>query len=111
VTSGDAPQSWTCVDCSMIASYSPPHSGPAPEGWENGARGWLCLNCRRNAVVAAIPSTRDAEGRAARRQALIEFELLRTPDASDGQIAGRAHTSAAVVGPVRADLLADGRLG
>ena len=101
----DEEQSWTCIGCAMTARYRPPRSGSTPSGWVRGTRGWLCLNCRREEVVTAVPSTRDAASRAARRRALIEFELGRDPGASDGQIAGRAKTSAATVRPIRAELL------
>ena len=96
--------SWTCVDCAMTASYRSPRSGTTPSGWAQGPRGWLCLTCRREEVVNAVPSTRDAASRTARRQALVEFELRRDPGASDGQIAGRAKTSPMIVRPIRAEL-------
>ena len=103
-------QRWTCVDCAMVASYTPPKSGPPPSGWLEGSRGWLCLTCRREEVIAAVPMTHDAEARLARRSALIEFELIRDPAASDGQIAQRAHTATRIVRPVREELTAAGRL-
>jgi len=76
----------------------------------DGPRGWICLNCRREEVIAAVPITRDAEGRAARRRALTEFELIRDPEATDGQIAKRANTAPRIVRPIRAELREDGRL-
>lgn len=75
-----------------------------------GDRGWLCLGCRREEVVAAVAVSSDDAGRASRRRALTEFELRRDPSASDGQIARRVKTSPAVVRPVRAALREAGEL-
>jgi hypothetical protein len=102
--------SWTCVDCGVTASFDPPRRQAVPDGWTKDDRGWLCLGCRREAVAATITVTNDGAGRSERRRALTEFELLRDPAASDGQIARRAHTSPAVVRPVRAEMREAGRL-
>src|SRR5688572_4182550 len=103
-------QTWTCVDCAVVVSFSSQGAAPAPPSWRDGPRGWLCLNCQREEVAAAAPSAPDAESRTERRRALTEFELLRDPEATDGQIARRAKTSPAVVRPIRAELHAAGRL-
>jgi hypothetical protein len=102
--------SWTCVDCRVTASFGPAQGKALPDGWQNGKRGWLCLGCRRDEVAAAAEATSVAAGGVAGRRALAEFELLRDPDASDGQIARRVHTSPAVIRPVRAELRDAGRL-
>lgn len=102
---------WTCVDCAMVASFSAPVPRSAqPSGWRRGARGWLCLDCQREEVRASVPTTNDANGRNKRRRALVEFELRRDPQASDGQIAKRSSTSPAVVRPIRAELRQGGAL-
>ena len=49
-------------------------------------------------------------GRASRRRALTEFELLRDPAASDRLIAKRVQCPTHVVAPVRAALRRAGRL-
>ncbi len=102
--------SWTCVDCGVTASFGPAQAKALPDGWMNGKRGWLCLGCRREEVAAAAEEASELVGGVAGRRALAEFELLRDPDASDGQIARRVHTSPAVIRPVRAELREDGRL-
>lgn len=105
-----ASKTWTCVDCGVAASYAPPHTGPAPEGWIKQSRGWLCLHCRREEVMASATSETREERRKERRGALAEFELLRDPEASDGAIAARIKTSTAIVRPVRARLREAGKL-
>ena len=104
-----ATASWTCVDCAVTATYTS-SSTATPRSWIHGTRGWLCLNCQREEVIASVPTTPDDESRKARRRALIEFELRRDPEASDGQVARRAHTSTSTVRPVRAELRAEGEL-
>ena len=102
-------RTWTCADCGVVASFDRPDGGE-PDGWakENGT--WRCLGCRREKVIADATTTPDDAGRAATRQAIAEFELLRDPEASDGQVARRAKTSPAIVRPIRAELRASGKL-
>ena len=102
--------SWTCIECGVVASFATEPADRTPDGWTSDKRGWLCLGCRRDEVVAAVTATSDQPGRTAQRRALTEFELLRDPAASDGQIAQRIHTSPGVVRPVRAELREAGRL-
>jgi hypothetical protein len=103
-------QTWTCLDCGVVASFDPPRPDGAPDGWAEQKRGWLCLGCRREEVVANSAGENREDRRTDRRRALTEFELLRDPSASDGVIARRASTSSATVKPVRARLREDGRL-
>lgn len=103
-------QSWTCRDCGVVASFDPPRPSGAPEGWARSEDGWLCLNCRREAVIAGVEGESRKERQSDRRRALMEFELLRDPEASDGAIARRARTSSVMVRPVRAQLREAGRL-
>jgi hypothetical protein len=89
----------------MVSRFSAPVSRSArPSGWRRGARGWLCLDCQREEVRAAVPSARDTDGRAARRRALVEYELRRDPEAPDGLIAKRSQISPHIVGPIRVEL-------
>jgi hypothetical protein len=103
-------KSWTCVGCRVVSRYQPPRSRPAPEGWTQGARGWLCLHCRREEVVARATGETKAELNSSRRRALAEFELLRDPEAADIVIARRVRCAAAVVRPIRASLREAGKL-
>ena len=51
-----------------------------------------------------------AEGWAPRRQALIEFELRRDPEATEVEVAKRAQCSSATVRKIRRELRAAGQL-
>jgi hypothetical protein len=75
---------------------------PMPETWASSAEGVFCLVCRREraaeAALDAVPSDSPIAERAkARRAALIEFEVSRTPDQPDGIIARACRTSVAAV--------------
>jgi hypothetical protein len=95
----------------MVASFSEPVSSSSrPSGWVRGDRGWICLDCQREEIRASVPSTGDADGRAERRRAMVEFELRRDPEASDGLIAKRSKTSSVIVRPIRAELRESGVL-
>jgi hypothetical protein len=100
---------WTCDRCEMTVSQIDGHRAPLPESWVSSADGSFCLACRRErageASLAAIPADSGNEARAkARRQGLIEFEVMRAPDRADGSIAKACHSSAAVVATARARL-------
>jgi hypothetical protein len=73
--------------------------------------------CRREQVNAPPargldPQTIGAKGDgwASRRQALLEFELRRSPEEPDGVIAKRANCSTGHVRKVREELERDGKL-
>jgi hypothetical protein len=59
---------------------------------------------------AAAATAGDSDSRSMRRRALVEFELLRDPEAPDIVVARRARCSSAMVAPVRAALREDGKL-
>ncbi len=100
---------WTCADCGVVARFDRP-GVEKPDGWAKDGGQWRCLGCRREKVITDAMTTPDDAGRAATRHAIAEFELLRDPDASDGQVAKRAKTSPAIIRPIRAELRASGRL-
>lgn len=85
-----------------------------PETWESCPEGDFCLSCRRQRAgeeaTAAAPAGCSSEARAkARRAGLIEFEVRRTPNLTDGSIARACHTSASTVAAARRRLhLGDG---
>jgi hypothetical protein len=82
-----------------------------PEGWTKRGGKWLCLHCRREkAIEQATVGTGGADGWASRRQALLEFELRRSPDEPDGVIAKRANCSTGHVKKIREELLRTGKL-
>jgi hypothetical protein len=93
----------------MTTSFKAGAKAPArPEGWAKEKGQWRCLRCRREEVVEAVSD--QGGDKAAQRRALIEFELLREPEANDRDIARRAGCQAPLVGPVRAELRKEGRL-
>jgi hypothetical protein len=108
---------WECSDCGVRVRFTgaadgdSPASPPAqPAHWVTDEDGWHCLRCQREAVLNA--ATVEGAGTQAqqRRRALVEFELLREPAATDAEIARRAKTTSARVTPVRSDLVHSGQL-
>ena len=77
--------------------------GTAPPNWVRGDDGsHYCLACRRErAIEAALEDAGDVgiEARAkVRRAAVVEFEIIRDPERTEGEIARAARTS---IGAVR----------
>jgi len=76
--------------------------GTAPPHWTREGRSYYCLACRRErAVDAALEDAGDIgiEARAkVRSAAVVEFEILRDPERTEGEIARAARTS---IGAVR----------
>ncbi len=76
--------------------------GDAPPHWEEAGGSHYCLACRRErAVDAALEDAGDIgiEARAkVRSSAVVEFEILRDPERTEGEIARAARTS---IGAVR----------
>jgi hypothetical protein len=97
---------WTCDRCSMSVSRMDGGRAELPDSWDSNDEGDFCLTCRREraaeAALEAAPSDSNAETRAKlRRAGLIEFEVKRTPDLADGQIARACRSSAAAVAAAR----------
>jgi hypothetical protein len=89
---------WTCAVCGVAASRSDNETAPLPEFWETGADGTFCLGCRRHraaeAAADAAPETADRGDRAKlRRAAIIEFEVRRAPERTNGSIAKSSRSS------------------
>jgi hypothetical protein len=101
---------WTCGRCGVKATFQAGHAPASqPNGWSRSTGEWRCLGCRRLEAIEAAPSD-GATPAVNRRRALTEFELLRDPSAPDRMIAKRVKCPTTLVKPVRAALLADGRL-
>lgn len=84
---------------------------PLPEFWASSDDGYFCLVCRRRrAVDAALDAAPNDTGRDRRvklgRAGLVEFEVRRTPERSDGEIARACRTSAAAVKATRQQMRA-----
>jgi hypothetical protein len=112
-------EAWKCSDCGVRVTFdlAAPVESPAPstarskpDHWVADERGWHCLRCQREAVLNQ-PTVEGAGTLAAqRRRALVQFELLREPGATDAEVARRAKCTSAQVAPVRRDLVHSGHL-
>jgi hypothetical protein len=99
-------EKWTCDGCGVSISRIDGEPLRLPDAWEESAEGSFCLICRREraaeAALMAAPGAPTIGTRAKlRRTALIEFEVSRTPDHTDGTIARACRTSTAVVTQAR----------
>jgi hypothetical protein len=104
--SGKVARKWTCDGCAVSASQIDGGSTPLPASWVSSTEGDFCLNCRRQraaeAALDAAPSGSDRDARTKlRRAGLIEFEVQRAPDRTDGSIAKACRTSASTVAAAR----------
>ncbi|HEY8083290.1 MAG TPA: hypothetical protein VIE64_07010 [Solirubrobacterales bacterium] len=100
---------WSCDQCSVSVSRVDGEAISLPDNWASSAEGRFCLSCRReragDAALSATPGDSPVADRARlRRAGLIEFEIRRTPDHSDGAIAKACHTSASTVAQARRQL-------
>ena len=99
-------QKWTCAGCGVATSRSDAEETPLPEAWEDCPEGTFCLGCRRQrvgeAALEAAPAAADRDARVRlRRTAVIEFELLRAPEKTNGSIAKACRSSIPVVAAAR----------
>ena len=103
---------WTCAGCEVTVRYAAgAKAAPRrPEGWTKRGGQWLCLHCQREKAVEKATIGAGGDGWASRRQALLEFELCRSPDVPDGVIAKRANCSTGHVRKVREELERAGKL-
>lgn len=98
---------WTCSRCGMSVGRIDGEQVKIPESWERTEEGDFCLSCRREraadlAQEAAARERGSTEAVAkARRAGLIEFEVRRTPELSDNEIARACRTTTAAVAAVR----------
>jgi hypothetical protein len=104
---------WTCGGCGVATSRSDAEETPLPEAWEDCVDGTFCLGCRRRrvgeAALEAAPAAADRDDRMRlRRTAVIEFELLRSPEKTNGSIAKTCRSSIPVVAATRRRLDAAG---
>lgn len=104
---------WTCSGCGVAASRSDAEAAPPPESWEVCGDGTFCLGCRRQraaeAAVDSAPAEVDRGDRAKlRRAAVVEFEVLRAPERTNGSIAKACRSSIPAVAAARRRLGAPG---
>ena len=106
MTATGTAKKWTCDSCGVSVSRIDGGRAALPETWASSDEGRFCLVCRREraatAALEAAPSNSPIDVRARlRRAAVIEFEVRRTPDHTDGAIAKACRTSAAAVAEAR----------
>jgi hypothetical protein len=97
---------WTCDRCGMSVSRIDGEQAPLPPSWAISEDGRFCLACRREraaeAALEAAPSDCDRDTRVKlRRAGLIEFEVRRAPNRTDGVIAKACRSSASAVAAAR----------
>ena len=105
---GARPAELTCARCQMTSRWTLGFEGEAetPPNWTHEPDGsYYCLICRRErAIEAALDEAGEigAEARAKLRTvALVEFEIRRDPDRTEGEIAKAARASIAAVRKAR----------
>lgn len=103
---GASARKWTCDGCGVSASRIDGEPAPLPASWVSSTEGDFCLTCRRyraaEAALDAAPSDSDRDARMRlRRTGLIEFEVRRAPEQSDGSIAKACRTSVSTVAAAR----------
>lgn len=100
---------WNCDRCKVSVGRLDGEGSALPETWTIVDGVTYCLTCSRaraaDAAMDALPETTSREDRFRfRRNALIAFELDRTPAAPDRVIAGACRTSPKTVAVVRDEL-------
>lgn len=102
----DMAKKWTCDGCGVSAGRIDGKLVEMPEAWVRVTEGVFCLICRREraaeAAIDSAPSDSPVDARAKlRRAAVIEFEIRRTPEQSNGSIAKACRSSATAVARAR----------
>jgi hypothetical protein len=97
---------WSCARCGVSVGRIDNELTDLPETWTEAERQAFCLTCSRaRAGEAAVALTEGESSREDRvriqRDAVIEFEIGRTPDAPNRSIANACHTSSSAVAAVR----------
>ncbi|MGH3266891.1 MAG: hypothetical protein ACRDNS_33485 [Trebonia sp.] len=97
---------WTCDGCGVSVRQMNGEHTSLPSTWASSTEGKFCLRCRReragSAALDSAPTgaTRDARVRL-HRAALLEFEVSRVPDRSNGVIAKSCRSSVPAVAEAR----------
>ena len=97
---------WTCERCGVSVGQMDGSSGDLPSTWTSIDDSIYCLSCSRaragEAAMELAPETISREDRVRiRRDAVIEFEIGRDPEAPDRAIATACRTSSTAVATVR----------
>jgi hypothetical protein len=97
---------WICSRCAVSVGQADGHPTAVPETWSESEDGSFCLTCSRAiageaALDSAPADSTHADKARLRRTGVIEFELHRTPEATDRRIAEACRTSRTAVVAVR----------
>ena len=93
---------WTCDGCGVSIKQMDGGQSTLPDSWVSSEDGQYCLICRRSRVAEQAVGAATQEERAQmRRAALLEFEVSRTPEKSNGEIARACRTSVPAVAKAR----------
>ena len=95
-------EAWTCARCKVTTRWMPGHDCRRPATWIEDDGSLYCLMCQRalaaeagaEGAVEGTTSERRAQLRAA---ALVDFEVRRDPDRTNGEIARAIRTSVPAV--------------
>ena len=97
---------WRCARCRMTSRWTEGLGASAPPNWIRADGLFYCLVCRRErAIDAAIekagPEISTADRAKLRSSAVVDFELERNPDRTEGEIAKAARASISAVRKAR----------
>ncbi len=97
---------WRCARCRMTSRWTEGLGASAPPNWIRADGLYYCLVCRRErAIDAAIekagPEISTADRAKLRSSAVVDFELERNPDRTEGEIAKAARASISAVRKAR----------
>ncbi len=100
---------WSCARCRVSVGRIDSKPAAMPDCWTQAGQQMFCLSCSRAlageaATEAAAAGSSGEELVRIRRNALIEFEIHRDPEAPNRTIARACHTSPAAVAAIRGDL-------
>ncbi|HEY1855600.1 MAG TPA: hypothetical protein VGG40_13535 [Solirubrobacterales bacterium] len=97
---------WTCSRCGVSVGRIDGEQVMMPPSWTRSAEELFCLGCSR--ALAGIAATDAAPAGSSRddlvrirRNALVEFEIERDPEAPNRAIARACHTSTLAVAAIR----------
>lgn len=100
---------WTCFRCGVSVGRIDGKPADLPLTWSSSGERIFCLSCSRalagDAAMDSAPEDCSREDLVRlRRNALIEFEIGRAPEAPNRAIARVCHTSTAAVASIRGAL-------
>jgi hypothetical protein len=101
---------WSCERCGVSVGRIDCEPTTLPTSWTHSGQEIFCLTCSRaragEAAMESAPADHSREDLArVRRTALIEFEILRTPEAPNRTIARACRTSSSAVAVIRNTML------